>query len=147
MNDINCIHVYTDGACSGNPGPAGIGVLLFYNSHKKEVSEFIGDSTNNIAELTAIRRGLETIKTTKRDIPIKIYTDSGYAIGLFTKNWEAKKNIELVESIKYLLKKFEIIEFIKVKGHSNMRGNNRADYLAKEAIKKGKLNGTTGELL
>lgn len=130
MNNNECIHIYADGACSGNPGPAGIGVVLFYQSHKKELSEYIGHGTNNIAELTAIKRALETIKDTKRDIPIRLYVDSNYVIGLFTKNWKAKKNIELIESIKNLLIKFTNVEFIKVKGHSRNKGNNRADYLA-----------------
>ena len=143
MNDNDCIHIYTDGACSGNPGPAGIGVFLFYKSHKKEISEFIGHATNNIAELTAIKRGLETVKEKKRNMPIKIYSDSGYAIGLFTKGWNASKNVELVNSIKQLIKEFKNITFIKVKGHSNIRGNNVVDRLAKTAIRESMENATT----
>lgn len=140
MNNNECIHIYADGACSGNPGPAGIGVLLIYRSYKKEISEYIGHGTNNIAELTAIKRALETIKKSKRNIPIKLYLDSNYVIGLFTKNWKAKKNIELIESIKKLLKEFENIEFIKVKGHSSNKGNNRADRLAVYARNEGLIN-------
>jgi ribonuclease HI len=74
------IHVFTDGACSGNPGPAGVGVVLYYNEHKKEISKFIGNATNNIAELTAIKIGLEAIKSTYRNLPVIIYTDSAYSL-------------------------------------------------------------------
>ena len=130
------IHIYTDGACSGNPGPAGIGVLLIYNKYRKHLSEFIGNATNNIAELRAIKLGLETIKPKFRNSIIKVYTDSGYCHGLFTKNWNAKKNIELVIDIRSLLVSFNNIEIIKVKGHSDNINNNIADELATNAIRK-----------
>jgi ribonuclease HI len=132
------IHVFTDGACSGNPGPAGVGVVLYYNEHKKEISKFIGNATNNIAELTAIKIGLEAIKSTYRNLPVIIYTDSAYCHGLFTKDWNPKKNIELIMDIRSLIVQFSDIEFKHVKGHSDNPGNNKADILATSAIQRTK---------
>ncbi len=129
----NQIKIYTDGASSGNPGPSGIGVYMIYNEKTKEISEFIGDATNNIAELKAIKRGLEELK--KFDIPVCIFTDSSYCLGVLTKNWKVKANIELISETKKLIKKFNSIEFIKVKGHSGVKENEIADKLATSAIK------------
>jgi ribonuclease HI len=130
----DAVCIYTDGASSGNPGPSGIGVLLTYGSHQKEISEFIGNATNNIAELEAIRRGLQELKSTER--PVRIYTDSSYAHGLLTMGWKARKNIELVSSIQKLIRKFKDLKIIKVKGHAGHPENERADYLATSAIPK-----------
>lgn len=130
----NAIILYTDGASSGNPGPSGIGVLLRYGDHEKEISRYIGHGTNNIAELEAIRTGLLELK--KTDLPVRIYTDSSYALGLLTKGWKPKKNIELVEETRSILKKFKDIKFIKVEGHAGIEGNERADTLATSAIKR-----------
>jgi ribonuclease HI len=132
-HDINTIHIYTDGACSGNPGPAGIGVYLKYNNKVKKISEYIGIATNNIAELKAIKRALEELK--KFDIPIYIYTDSSYALGVLTKKWKTKANLELIQDIKKLLEKFKEVNFIKVKGHVGIKENEIADTLATSAIK------------
>lgn len=128
------IHVFTDGASSGNPGPSGIGVLLRFGQHEKEISRFIGQGTNNIAELEAIRVALEEIK--KPELPVRIYSDSSYALGLLTQNWKPKKNIELVASIKDLMKRFKNLTLVKVAGHSGIEGNERADQLATSAISK-----------
>ena len=128
------ICLFTDGASSGNPGPSGIGVLLRYGEHEKEISEFIGNATNNIAELKAIEAGLSALKNT--DIPVRLFTDSKYAFGLLTLNWKARKNQEMVESIKRIMDGFKDLKIIKVKGHSGHPGNERADYLATSAIKK-----------
>jgi ribonuclease HI len=133
---MSLIHVFTDGACSGNPGPSGIGVYLIYNQHKKEISEYIGHATNNIAELMAIKKGLEAIKPEYREKPIVVYTDSAYCHGLFTKDWSPKKNVELIKEIRLLVNKFKYIGFKKVKGHSTDAGNNKADQLATSAIAK-----------
>jgi ribonuclease HI len=129
------ICLFTDGASSGNPGPSGIGVLLRYGKHEKEISEFIGNATNNIAELKAIEAGLSALKNT--DIPVRLFTDSKYAYGLLTLNWKARKNQEMVESIKSIMDGFKDLKIIKVKGHSGHPGNERADYLATSAIKQG----------
>ena len=131
----NRIDIYTDGACSYNPGPAGIGVVLIYKQHKKEISKFIGDATNNIAELTAIKIGLEAIKQSHRNIPTIVYTDSQYCHGMFTKDWHAKANIELIAEIKMIINKFRYIGFKWVKGHASNPLNNRADELATQAIR------------
>ncbi len=128
------IRIFTDGACSGNPGPAGIGVFLKYGSHEKEISEYIGIATNNIAELTAIKRGLEQVK--KKHLPVRVFTDSSYSLGLLARNWKPKKNKELVASIRKLMKGFKDLDFIKVKGHSGLEENEKADRLAVSAITK-----------
>lgn len=128
------ICVFTDGASSGNPGPSGIGVVLHYGEHEKEISEFIGNATNNIAELKAIEAGLAALKN--RAIPVRLFTDSNYAYGLLMLNWKPKKNLALVESIRKKMRSFKDLEIIKVKGHSGHPGNERADYLATSAIKK-----------
>jgi ribonuclease HI len=132
--DMICI--YTDGASSGNPGPSGIGILLLYGSHEKEISKYIGSATNNIAELEAIRVALLELK--KTDLPVKIFTDSSYAYGVLTLGWKAKKNTELIKSIKKIISKFSELKFYKVKGHANIDGNERADYLATSAVTKTK---------
>jgi ribonuclease HI len=131
----NCIKIYTDGASSGNPGPSGIGVLLIYGENKKEISQYIGKATNNIAELTAIKVALEELK--RKDLPVCIFSDSSYSIGLLTKGWKPKKNKELVLEIRTLMKKFNNLTFIKVKGHAGIKENEVADFLATSAIKKG----------
>jgi ribonuclease HI len=131
--DPNCIHIYADGASSGNPGPSGIGVFFRYREHEKAISRNIGMGTNNIAELEAIRTGLLEVKNP--DLPVRLYTDSGYAYGLLVLGWKAKKNVELVEEIRTLMKRFKNLKFIKVKGHSGIDGNEKADVLATSAIK------------
>ncbi|MCD4722055.1 MAG: ribonuclease HI [Desulfobacula sp.] len=130
----NCIKIYTDGASSGNPGPSGIGILFIYEENKKKISKYIGMATNNIAELTAIKVALEELK--RVDLPVRIFSDSSYSIGLLTKNWKPKKNQKLVVEIKALMGKFSDLAFIKVKGHSGIKENEVADFLATSAIKK-----------
>jgi ribonuclease HI len=130
----NAICIYTDGAASGNPGPAGIGVWLTYGKHEKSISRYIGNATNNIAELKAIHAGLSEVKN--RHLPVRIFTDSSYAYGLLVLGWKAKANQDLVGSIKTLAADFRDLKFIKVKGHDGNEGNERADFLATSAIKK-----------
>ena len=130
--DPDCIQIYADGASSGNPGPSGIGVLLRYRGHEKEISRNIGLGTNNIAELEAIRTGLLEVKNP--DLPIRVYTDSGYAYGLLVLGWKARKNTQLVSDIRILMKRFKNLSFVKVKGHAGIEGNERADKLATSAI-------------
>jgi len=125
------ILIYTDGACSGNPGPMGIGIILLSGTHKRKISKYLGLGTNNIAELSAILESLNSIKDKDREI--EIYTDSMYCIGLFTKNWKPKKNVEIIDAIKEKLLEFKGVEFKKVKGHSDNLLNNEADRLAVNA--------------
>jgi len=132
--DEDAIHVYTDGAASGNPGPAGIGVFLQYGTHEREISQYIGSATNNIAELMAVKTALEVIK--RKDLPVRLYTDSSYVHGLLTCGWKAHKNKELVDTLRKLCSQFKELELIKVKGHGGIDGNEKADHLATSAIKK-----------
>ncbi len=131
-SDDRTITVYTDGASSGNPGPAGIGVVLCYGAHKREISQFIGNTTNNVAELTAVLSALQNL--TRKDLPVRIYTDSKYVHNLLMSGWKAKKNTELVSAIKKLMAQFSDLKLIKVKGHDGVIGNERADRLATAAI-------------
>lgn len=134
--DLSCedtICIYTDGASSGNPGPAGIGVLLRYEKHEKEISKYIGIATNNIAELEAIRVGLLEVKNP--NIPVTVYTDSSYAYGVLVQGWKAKKNKDIISQIREIISRFKEVKFLKVKGHAGHRGNERADFLATSAIK------------
>jgi ribonuclease HI len=126
------IHISTDGASSGNPGPAGIGVVLRHRDRVREISAYIGRNTNNVAELEAIRRGLQAVK--RRDLPVRLYTDSSYALGLLSQGWKARKNTELVEDIRNLMKSFADLKLIKVKGHAGLEDNERADKLATSAV-------------
>jgi len=126
--------IYTDGACSGNPGPAGIGAVLRYKDKRRELSRPIGEATNNIAELKAIREALKLVKN--RDLPVIVFTDSSYALGLLVKGWKAKQNIELVEEIRTLAANFKRLRFVKVRGHAGDPDNERADRLAVDAIER-----------
>jgi ribonuclease HI len=131
--DKEGILIFTDGASSGNPGPAGIGVVMRFGKYEKEISEYIGLATNNIAELKAIQVGLLAVK--KTDLPVRIFTDSKYAYGVLTLGWKAKANREMVQSIKKTMMKFKNLKIVKVKGHAGDEGNERADFLATSAIK------------
>jgi ribonuclease HI len=131
----NTIHIYTDGASSGNPGPSGVGVVLQYGEKTKEISKFIGNATNNIAELEAIRTALMELK--RRNLPVRIYTDSSYAQGVLSFGWKAQKNKELIETIRDLLSALKDVTLIKVRGHAGHEQNERADQLARAAILSG----------
>jgi ribonuclease HI len=123
---------YTDGACSGNPGPAGLGVVLLVRGARRELSEYLGTATNNIAELTAILRVVEVLEPT--DEPLVVHTDSQYAIGVLTKGWKAKANVELIADIKQKLRPFKGLTLVYVRGHAGVPLNERADQLAREAV-------------
>ncbi len=134
---VDTICIYTDGASSGNPGPSGIGALLLFRNHEKEISKYIGIATNNIAELEAIRVALLELK--QNDFPVRVFTDSSYAYGVLTLGWKAKKNLDLIRSIKKVMTKFKDLKFIKVRGHEGIEGNEKADFLATSALKKKKI--------
>jgi len=127
------VHIYTDGASSGNPGPSGIGVVLMFGSQRKEIGEYIGEATNNIAELLAIQKGLAAVK--KKNLPVRVYTDSSYALGVLTRNWKAKKNQELIAAIRNDMASFKNLRIVKVEGHNGVVENERADRLAVAAVK------------
>jgi len=132
----DAVVIFTDGASSGNPGPAGIGVVMRHGKNEREISKAIGKATNNIAELEAIRTGLAALKNTH--LPVRVFTDSAYALGVLSLGWKAKKNTALVQSVKHLMTQFDDIELIKVPAHSGIADNERADILAVEGVRANK---------
>lgn len=129
------VHIYTDGACTGNPGPMGIGVVILDKTRpeasRRELSRYLGKGTNNIAELTAIEAGLQAVE---RERHVVVYSDSSYAIGLLAAGWRAKANQELVSRLRVLLREFPRVDFVKVAGHAGVPENERCDELARAAI-------------
>lgn len=123
--------VYTDGACSSNPGPAGLGVVWLGPEGRSELSEFLGHGTNNIAELAAIGRALTRIPNAA---PATIHTDSRYSIGVLQDGWKAKANQDLVASIRTQLEAHPRVRLVHVKGHAGIELNERADELARRAV-------------
>ncbi|MCI9177901.1 MAG: ribonuclease HI [Clostridia bacterium] len=140
------VTIYTDGACSGNPGPGGYGAILMLGQNKKEISGGKKDTTNNVMELTAV---IEALKLLKRPCKVQLYSDSAYVVNAFLQNWisgwlknnwknsnkEEVKNKELWQELIDLTNVHEVI-FHKVKGHSDNKYNNRCDELARNAIKE-----------
>ena len=138
--------LYTDGACSGNPGPGGYGAILIYNGIEKEISGGEKSTTNNKMEMMAVIKGLEMLK---EPCEVKVYSDSAYVVNSIQKGWiyswkknnwkkadkSKVKNIDLWER---LLSQLEIhkVEFLKVKGHADDELNNRCDRLAVAAREK-----------
>jgi ribonuclease HI len=133
--DENTIIIHTDGACSGNPGPAGIGVHIMRPDKVTEISEYIGEATNNVAELRAILRALEDLDASERERRIHLYTDSGWSLGVLIGGWKAKKNVALIDKIKVRLPEFPQLELLKVRGHAGLDGNEEADALATKAVR------------
>ncbi|WDP88794.1 MAG: reverse transcriptase-like protein [Desulfobacter sp.] len=129
----NCIRIYTDGASSGDPGPSGIGILMLYRDNRKEISEFIGTATNDLAELKAIHRGLIALK--RRDLPVRIFTGSSHAADQLKKKGRPDTHRDLILAIRSLMTRFRDIGIIKVKDHAGIKGNEVADFLAACAIK------------
>ncbi len=123
--------VYADGACSGNPGPAGLGVVVMDGERLIEICEYLGQGTNNIAELTAVLRALEILDGAR---PALIHTDSQYTIGVLQKGWKAKANTELVAALKSALSGRKSTRLVYVPGHAGVKWNERADALAREAV-------------
>lgn len=123
---------YTDGACTGNPGPAGSGTIVIAPGGKiQESYAYLGEGTNNVAELTAI---LKALQATPKDEPLVVHTDSQYAIGVLSKGWKAKANGALIEQIRKELQG-RGVRFVYVPGHAGVPLNERADELAREAIR------------
>ena len=137
------IEIYTDGACSGNPGPGGWGVLMRYNGHEKELCGGEAETTNNRMEMMAV---IEALLALKKKSQVKLYTDSKYVLqgatewmeGWKARNWKTAskkpvKNQDLWERIDSVLQAHEV-EFIWVKGHAGHPDNERADELARRGI-------------
>jgi len=131
------VQVYTDGACSGNPGPAGLGVVIVRPSDRLEISEYLGRATNNIAELTAVLRALGELD---EHAAVRIHTDSQYTIGVVQRGWKAKANKELVAELKEALSRHPNVKLVYVPGHEGVPLNERADELARRAIAQRRSN-------
>lgn len=138
------IEMYTDGACSQNPGPGGWGVILKYKKSEKEFSGFENDTTNNRMELMAVIQGLKKLK---EQCDVTIYTDSAYVHNAFSQgwlnNWQSNQwktankkpvlNRELWEELLDLVLQHKV-SWVKVKGHSDNEYNNRCDALARGEV-------------
>lgn len=136
--------VYTDGACSGNPGVGGWGIVLIYNGCEKECAGYDKLTTNNRMELFAVIMGLKSLKEA---CEVEVNTDSAYVANAFNKNWIQKwqkndwkssgkgavKNQDLWQMLLQELERHKVT-FVKVKGHSDNKYNNRCDELAREQI-------------
>ncbi len=135
-DDQQTIHVWTDGACTGNPGPMGIGVVVIADGRRQELGEYLGLGTNNIAELTAIERGLAMAEKLdrQRSRAVRVYSDSAYSIGVVSQGWKAKANRELVDRLRQHARAFPDLTFVKVAGHAGVPENERCDELARRAI-------------
>ena len=134
------VTLYTDGACSGNPGPGGYGAILIYNGVEKEISGGEKNTTNNKMEMMAVIKGLEMLK---EPCEVFVYSDSAYVVNSIEKGWiyswkknawkkSDKKEVKNIELWERLLKLMEIhkVTFLKVKGHADDELNNRCDRLA-----------------
>ncbi|MCS1351714.1 ribonuclease HI [Mechercharimyces sp. CAU 1602] len=139
------IQIYTDGACSGNPGPGGWAAVLLYEGMRKEISGGENQTTNNRMELTA---AIESLTCLKVPCQVKLYTDSAYMVNAFHQKWienwqkngwvtkgknKPVENKDLWQRLIALTHKHKV-EFIKVKGHSDDELNNRCDELARAAV-------------
>lgn len=133
------VDIYTDGACSGNPGPGGYAAILLYKGKEKTLSGFSSHTTNNEMELTAAIMALELLKEPCR---VNLYSDSAYLVNAFTQEWIRKwedqgwkrkksqlKNLELWKTL-HRIAGVHKIQWIKVKGHADNEYNNRCDRLA-----------------
>ena len=140
------IDIYTDGACSGNPGPGGWGALLLYNGHKKEICGGEPDTTNNRMELMAAIQALEVLKQPSR---VRLHTDSVYVrdgITQWIDRWKRNgwrtaakkpvKNIDLWQRLEIAAERHDL-EWHWVKGHAGHPQNERADQLARDGMTKG----------
>ena len=143
MKTGNSVVIYTDGACSGNPGPGGWGSILMYNGHRRELSGGERETTNNRMEMMAVIQALETLK---RSCDVVIHTDSTYVMkgmtewlaGWKSRGWKTAskqpvKNVDLWERLDEAVGKHQV-EWRWVKGHSGVPENERADELARLAI-------------
>ena len=143
MSANNRVEIYTDGACSGNPGPGGWGSVLLYNGHRREMSGGERQTTNNRMELMAVIQALEVLK---RPCDVTLHTDSTYVMKGMTEwleNWKRRnwrtadkkpvKNVELWQRLEKAIHRHDV-QWRWVRGHSGVPENERADELARRAI-------------
>jgi ribonuclease HI len=128
------IHLYTDGASSGNPGPSGAGAVLLFRENRKELSKYLGETTNNVAELEAVLLALRAVRN--RAIPVRLHADSSYVIGVLDGSMRPKANSALVARIRQEMRDFADLRFVKVAGHAGVEHNERADALARAEIRR-----------
>jgi len=145
VSEHKLVKIYTDGSCSGNPGPGGWGAVLFYGNHEKDLCGGELETTNNRMELMAPIKALETLK---RSVKAEIYTDSQYVrngITTWIHNWKANgwktanrkpvKNADLWQELDKLIKEHDV-SWHWIKGHSGHPENERADALARNGTIK-----------
>jgi len=143
MTTEAAVVIYTDGACSGNPGPGGWGAILIYGDHRKEILDGEAETTNNRMELMAAIKALEALKKPSR---VELHTDSSYlkngitgwivrwkANGWRTANKKPVKNVELWQRLDKARARHQI-DWRWVRGHAGHPDNERADELAREAM-------------
>jgi len=146
------VHIYTDGACSGNPGPGGYGIVMEWvgKPYVKEFSEGYRKTTNNRMELLAVIVGLE--KLTKKNLEVTVFSDSKYVVDAVIKKWvfgwqkkgyKGKKNPDLWKRFLKVYKKHNV-DLKWIKGHNNHKQNERCDVLAVNASKKDIVHIDTG---
>lgn len=134
-DDPQAIHIWADGACSGNPGPCGAGTVLVIDGHPKEWSTWLGIATNNVGELWAVLQGLRGVPRPVERTVI-VHTDSKYSIGVLSQGWKAKVNQQLIAEIKEELGAFPKVRWHWVPGHAGIALNERCDALARGAIER-----------
>ena len=136
------IEVYIDGSSKGNPGPGGAGIVIKEASTQKMLGALgipLGHVTNNQAEFLALKHALIELKDQRlSQDPVNILTDSQLVVGIFSQNWKAKANLELVFEIRNLVQDFPQLTFAYVRGHNGNLGNELADSLAQEAAESQK---------
>lgn len=144
MKNIKTVDIYTDGACSGNPGKGGYGAVMLYNGARRELSAGYRRTTNNRMEVLAVIKALEALKEKCR---VNLYSDSKYVVDAVNKGWARSwkrngwrksdksmaLNIDLWDRLLMLLDKHDVT-FIWVKGHADNKENERCDFLARNAI-------------
>ncbi|AMM40697.1 ribonuclease H [Candidatus Desulfofervidus auxilii] len=127
------VTIYTDGACIGNPGPMGIGFILQCNGHQLKVARYIGEGTNNVAELTAVIEAFKAIKNKK--VHAVLHTDSQLVYGFLKGTSKARALRHYAEEMKKLAAEFGKLEVVKVTAHADDTMNNTVDKLARKAAK------------
>lgn len=147
---MKTVTIFTDGACSGNPGPGGFGAVIIYGEMRREISDGFKLTTNNRMEILAV---IEALKILRQPCNVNLYSDSKYVVDAIKKGWLQKwqknnwlrnksqpvSNIDLWQNLLPLLQ-FHNVNFIWVKGHNDNQENERCDYLARSAINSPALN-------